>query len=76
MKRLVIELITRTTMPYDTQYLLQGKLTSGQHIREMYTPLNPTIIQKKKLGFAGVYLIFLSKNTLWVLVRTASVRRF
>ena len=32
-----------------------------------------------KLGFAGVYIIFLisaQKHRLWVLVRTASLRRF
>ena len=32
-----------------------------------------------KLGFIGVYIIFLisaQKHRLWVLVRTASVRRF
>ena len=27
--------------------------TSGKHVLEMYTPLNPTFIQKK-MGFAGV----------------------
>ena len=34
--------------------------SSGKHVHEMYTPANPTfIIEKKKLGFAGVYLFFL-----------------
>ena len=33
--------------------------TSGKHVREMYTPVNPTFIQKKGRGVAGVYLIFL-----------------
>ena len=32
-------------------------VASGKHVREMYTPLNPTLIEK--LGFAGVYLFFL-----------------
>ena len=39
------------------------------------TPLNPTFIWKK-LGFTGVYIIFLisaQKHRLWVLVRTASM---
>ena len=34
-------------------------LSSGNHVREMYTPL-----YRKKLGFAGInmYLVFLIKN--------------
>ena len=41
-------------------------------------PLKPHIYIVK-LGFTGVYIIFLisaQKHRLWVLVRTASVRRF
>ena len=30
---------------------------SGKHVREMYTPLNPTFYVEK-LGFAWVYLFF------------------
>ena len=42
-------------------------------------PLNPTLIIIVKLGFTGVYIIFLisaQKHRLWVPVRTASPRRF
>ena len=41
-----------------------------------FDPLKPHIV---KLRFRGVYIIFLisaQKHRLWVLVRTASVRRF
>ena len=33
-------------------------VSSGKHVREMFTPLNPTFYIAK-LGYAGVYLIFL-----------------
>ena len=45
----------------------------------IYPILPHLYLEKKKLGFAGVYLFFLifaPKHRLWVLVRTASVRRF
>ena len=32
-------------------------VSSGKHAHEMYTPLTPTFYIEK-LGFAGVYLIF------------------
>ena len=32
---------------------------SGKHVREVYTPLYPTLIYKKKLGFIGVCHFFL-----------------
>ena len=43
-----------------------------------FDPLKPHFYIVK-LGFAGVYIIFLisaKKHRLWILVRTASVRRF
>ena len=52
--------------------------SSRKHAYIMLTPLNPTFIIVK-LGFTGVYTIFListEKHRLWVLVRTASLRRF
>ena len=33
-------------------------MLSGKHVRVMYTPVNPTL-NRKKLGYAGVYLFFL-----------------
>ena len=37
----------------------------------------PQTLLLEKLGFTGVYLLFFApKHRLWVLVRTASVRRF
>ena len=45
---------------------------SGKHVREMYTPLNPTFIWEKTGACRGIpnFLIFDSKHTLRVLVRT------
>ena len=42
-----------------------------------FDPLKPHFYVVK-LGFTGVYIIFLisAQNRLWVLVRTASMRRF
>ena len=43
-----------------------------------FEPLKPHFYIVK-LGFTGVYIIFLTsaqKDRLWVLIRTASVRRF
>ena len=48
--------------------------SSRKHAYTILTPLNPTFY-KAKLGFTGVYIIFLisaQKHRLWVLVRTAS----
>ena len=39
--------------------MTQNFAASGKHVRKIYTPLNPTFIQKKKLGLAGVFLILL-----------------
>ena len=46
--------------------------------RSQFDPLKPHFYIVK-LGFTGVYIIFLisaQKHRLWVLVRTASLRRF
>ena len=53
--------------------------SSGKHVRVIY-PLEPHFYIEK-LGYAGIYLIpifliFAPKHRLWVLVRTASTRRF
>ena len=50
---------------------------SGKHVRAMNTPLNPTFI-RQNWGMEGYtyFLIFAPKHRLWVLVRTASARRF
>ena len=53
-------------------------LTSRKRAYIILTPLNPTFYIVK-LEFTGVYIIFLisaQKLILWVLVRTASPRRF
>ena len=57
----------------------QSMLTSYHH-ENLYNidPLKPHFYTVK-LGFTGVYIIFLisaQKHRLWVLVRTASPRRF
>ena len=44
---------TRTTRLHKTV-----PYSSGKHVREMYTPLNPTFYIEK-LGYAGVYLFYL-----------------
>ena len=52
--------------------------TSRKHAYIILTPLKPHFYIAK-LGFIGVYIIFLiftQKHGLWVLVRTASARRF
>ena len=52
--------------------------TSRKHTYKTLTPLKPHFYTVK-LGFTGVYIIFLisaQKHRLWVLVRTASPRRF
>ena len=54
------------------------QLTSRKQAYRILTPLNPTLYIVK-LEFTGVYIIFLisaQKHRLWVLVRTASSRRF
>ena len=51
------------------------ELSSGKHVRVMYTPLNPN----SKTGvYRGIpiFLIFASKHRMRVLVRTPSARRF
>ena len=52
--------------------------TSRKHTFIILTPLKPHFYLVK-LGFTGVYIIFLisdQKHRLWVLVRTASARQF
>ena len=52
--------------------------TSRKHAYIILTPLKPHFYIVK-LGFTGVYIILLiaaQKHRLWVLVRTASSRRF
>ena len=53
-------------------------LTSRKHAYITLTPLNPTFIIVK-LGFTGVYIIFLisaQKHRLWVLVRVFYLKIF
>ena len=48
------------------------------HVRAVYTHFKPHFYMVK-LGYAGVYLfllIFDPKHRLWVLIRTAALRRF
>ena len=59
-------------------YLVNHVYPSRKHAYVNLTPLNP-IFSIVKLGFTGVYIIFLisaQKHKLLVLVRTASARRF
>ena len=58
-------------------------LASRKHAYIILTPLKPhfyiVYFYIVKLGFTGIYTIFLisaEKHRLWVLVRTASLRRF
>ena len=58
-------------------YLVR-RIPSRKHAYIMLTPLKPHFYIVK-LGFTGVYIIFrisAQKHRLWVLVRTASPRRF
>ena len=53
-------------------------VTSRKHTYMILTPLNPQFYIVK-LGFTGVYFIFLisaQKHRLWLPVRTASTKRF
>ena len=51
----------------------------GKHVRVIHTPLHPTFIYYlSKIGvYRGIYnfLIFALKHRLWVLVRTASIKK-
>ena len=61
-----------------TDTTAQLQLPTLKHAYIVLTPLNPTI-HSKNWGFAGVYIIFhisAQKHRLWVLVRTASAKRF
>ena len=54
-------------------------LISQKHAYIILTPLNPTFIYSKTGVYMGVHYFFYyfcSKHRLWVLVRTASPRRF
>ena len=58
---------------------MRTDISSRKHAYIILSPLNPIFIYIVKLGFTGVYIIFLisaEKHRLWVLVRTASARRF
>ena len=52
--------------------------TSRKHTYIILTPLNPNFIYSKTGVYRGIHYfsIFCSKHRLWVLVRTASARRF
>ena len=74
--------INCTTMRYDETFSTTRHLTLTAVIRKTcvynFDPLKPHSYIVK-LGFTGVYIIFLisaQKHKLWVLVRTASPRRF
>ena len=51
--------------------------SSRKQVRVMKTPLHPTYIDKTGV-YRGLhyFIIFALKHILWVLVRTASMRRF
>ena len=73
-----IEQLPVFQMPYSGMLCWRSATTSGKHACIILTPLKPHIYIVK-LGFTGVNIIFLisvQKHILWVLVRTASVRRF
>ena len=50
--------------------------SSGKHVRVLNTPLNPTYSKTGVCRGIPIFLIFAPKHRLWVLVRTASARRF
>ena len=55
----------------------QVSITSGKHVRVMYTPQTPLLYSKTGVCRGiPIFLIFAPKHRLWVLVRTASPRRF
>ena len=50
---------------------------SGKHVRAIYTPYTPLLYSKTGVCRGiPIFLIFTLKHRLWVLVRTASTRRF
>ena len=59
-------------------YRIRNQLTSGKHVRAIYTPLNPILYSKTgDCRDIPIFLSFAPKHTvctcrLWVLVRTAS----
>ena len=64
------------------EYTLLDQVISNEHIEKIclynFDPLKPHFYIVK-LGFTGVYIIFLisaQEHRLWVHVRTASSRRF
>ena len=66
----------------EIEELIKEHDKNGNHITKTrlynFDPLKPHFYIVK-LGFTGVYIIFLisaKKHRLWVLVRTASTRRF
>ena len=62
---------------YDSSFLYPATRITKTHLYNFH-PLKPHFYTVK-LGFTGVYIIFLisaQKHRLWVLVRTASSRRF
>ena len=57
-----------------TAYLLNS---SGKHFRAMNTPKTPLLYSETGVcSGIPIFLIFAPKQRLWVLVRTASARRF
>ena len=67
-------------MSEDTQEIPQSQSTASLTKTRLYKadPLKPHF-HIVKLGFTGIYIIFLisaQKHRLWVLVRIASPRRF
>ena len=50
--------LRRNSQNFTRAWSLLILLTSGKHVREMYTPSNPTFIYK--LVFSGIYLFLLA----------------
>ena len=64
-------------LPYTESVLMQAISASGKHVRAIYTPFNPLLYSKTGVCRGiPIFLIFAPKHRLWVLVRTASSRRF
>ena len=59
--------------------MAQRKFHQEKHAYIIFYPLKTPLLYSKNGGFTGVYIIFLisaQKHRLWVLVRTAILRRF
>ena len=69
----VLRHISGRRLLYNEVIIVHPKcMSSGKHVRVMYTPQTPLLYSKTGVcGGIPIFLIFAPKHRLWVLVRTA-----